>query len=551
MEGELKSKLNWYLAALEFFNDDFVTELRSEILARYSRFEQKKSVFHPVKNRNHLLSLLHNYSKDTGNLRKKMLLGVQSLLDVDASTFLADAVDCHLRPSGLSDNIVCKICKVHEFFAKYEEVLFSMKEAQQNRQTERAKETEDVKEKAQVLSAQRKGTWGCNDIEVALKYLQTKCLSRVDQDIIDDSQVTFQILQAMKKEFKNYRILWRGIFDHVSALDEVNMATIRLRLKYPGEKLPEPKKSKKKKNEEDLRKEEERPSYILLRAEIPTYKTKFETEEIVYQKDLSSAKRQLQYLQNLQKESQSDGEKQPCPVCQGDLGHKWAVFQCNHSFCLECTEVLCRRVARASAYVKCPLCRQPACVKEINFVQMSKEDSEEQTIKIQGSLSTKMEGVVRTMLKIKEKDPQAKALIFSTWLEVLQVLSDSLAQNGVIHRTLLNSNNFQSNLSAFKNSEEITALLLPVHVGANGLNLTEATHIILVEPILNKGEELQALGRIHRIGQTKTTYVHRMVVRNTIEEKLHNTMSRNNGDDDYSLTVGDISKMFEDEDEVP
>ena len=61
----------------------------------------------------------------------------------------------------------------------------------------------------------------------------------------------------------------------------------------------------------------------------------------------------------------------------------------------------------------------------------------------------------------------------------------------------------QENLSEFKKSETVNILLLPLQSGSKGLNIIEATHVILVEPGLNISAELQAIGRVHRMGQTK------------------------------------------------
>lgn len=63
-----------------------------------------------------------------------------------------------------------------------------------------------------------------------------------------------------------------------------------------------------------------------------------------------------------------------------------------------------------------------------------------------------------------------------------------------------------------KSDKFIQVLLLLIQHGANGLNLLEAQHVILVEPLLNPAAEAQAISRVHRVGQTRKTLVHRFLV---------------------------------------
>lgn len=123
-------------------------------------------------------------------------------------------------------------------------------------------------------------------------------------------------------------------------------------------------------------------------------------------------------------------------------------------------------------------------------------------------------------MKLKADDGMVKIVIFSHWPDILSTLEDALHQNEIECRSKLST--FAMTLRQFKDPNlNVTCLLLPLQRGSKGLNLTEATHVFLVEPILNPGEQLQAIGRIHRMGQTRPTVVHRFVVKNTIEETIY------------------------------
>ena len=80
--------------------------------------------------------------------------------------------------------------------------------------------------------------------------------------------------------------------------------------------------------------------------------------------------------------------------------------------------------------------------------------------------------------------------------------------------------------ASFKTVAGVRALLLRLNRGANGLNLVEAQHVFLVEPLVNTAVEAQAVGRVHRVSQTRATTVHRFVVEGTVEEAIYRLRER-------------------------
>jgi SNF2 family DNA or RNA helicase len=62
--------------------------------------------------------------------------------------------------------------------------------------------------------------------------------------------------------------------------------------------------------------------------------------------------------------------------------------------------------------------------------------------------------------------------------------------------------------------------LTSLKAGGFGLNLTEADYCFLLDPWWNPAIEAQAVDRTHRIGQTRSVMVYRLVAKDTIEEKV-------------------------------
>lgn len=145
--------------------------------------------------------------------------------------------------------------------------------------------------------------------------------------------------------------------------------------------------------------------------------------------------------------------------------------------------------------------------------------SRDQQHSMVGNYGTKINTLV-TRLKT-DVPPGSKCLVFSQWPTLLAVVEHALVANAIACRRLAGSAQAKSNaLRQFKESTTMNVILIPVRSGASGLTLVQAQYAFLMEPNLNPSLEEQAMNRLHRIGQTKKTYVFKFVVQNTIEERI-------------------------------
>lgn len=70
-------------------------------------------------------------------------------------------------------------------------------------------------------------------------------------------------------------------------------------------------------------------------------------------------------------------------------------------------------------------------------------------------------------------------------------------------------------------SSQIECFFLHAKAHSSGLNLVNATHVFLCEPLINTALELQAIARVHRIGQHHSTTVWMYLVENSVEKAIY------------------------------
>lgn len=113
-----------------------------------------------------------------------------------------------------------------------------------------------------------------------------------------------------------------------------------------------------------------------------------------------------------------------------------------------------------------------------------------------------------------------RILVFSQFVEMLELIAADLDALGIEHLMLTGqTTNRPEVLRAFTEGTA-PVFLLSLKAGGVGLTLTEADTVILYDPWWNPAVERQAMDRVHRIGQDKPVFVHRLVASGTVEERI-------------------------------
>jgi len=116
-----------------------------------------------------------------------------------------------------------------------------------------------------------------------------------------------------------------------------------------------------------------------------------------------------------------------------------------------------------------------------------------------------------------------KVLVFSQFTAVLANLRKIIEDQNISYSYLDGKTSLkkrEEEINKFQKKGESSVFLLSLKAGGVAINLTEADYVIIFDPWWNPAVEAQAIDRAHRIGQKKNIIVYRMVVEDSIEEKM-------------------------------
>jgi hypothetical protein len=137
--------------------------------------------------------------------------------------------------------------------------------------------------------------------------------------------------------------------------------------------------------------------------------------------------------------------------------------------------------------------------------------------------SAKIEKTMEILSEIQARGDGQKTIIFSQFTSLLDLLEIPIRRQGWGYRRYDGSMKPAHRNEAvleFTDNDACKIMLVSLKAGNAGLNLVAASQVIIFDPFWNPYIEEQAIDRAHRIGQMRPVVVHRILVENTVEDRI-------------------------------
>jgi len=144
---------------------------------------------------------------------------------------------------------------------------------------------------------------------------------------------------------------------------------------------------------------------------------------------------------------------------------------------------------------------------------------------------SKLQRIVQALEEVQAESPDAKVIVFTQWRRLEERIGNAFSELDISHLRLSACKDlFETRrvLEHFQDpaNNDARVLFLSLDAHASGTNLTAASHVFLVHPMLaataeqQAAYERQAIGRAARLGQRGKVTVWRFVTSGTVEEEL-------------------------------
>ena len=143
------------------------------------------------------------------------------------------------------------------------------------------------------------------------------------------------------------------------------------------------------------------------------------------------------------------------------------------------------------------------------------------------------------------KENNQKVLLFSSFTKSLDLIEAELRKKDISYYVLTGSTTKIKRhqlVNAFQN-DQTTVFLISLKAGGTGLNLTSASTVIHYDPWWNMSAQNQATDRAYRIGQTNNVQVYKLIMKNSIEEKIQKLQEQKQDLSNIENNNGSITQM--------